>query len=292
MNKGSDALQASLVSYQEWLTKKGGAKLTIASYLTDLRDTAAYLTSRGVTNWQQVDRATLTAYLQSLNDKGRRTTTIQRRISSLRRFYAYLQVTGQVNHDPVALLKAKQTPRLAPVGLTPQEADLLPDHVPGKGVARERNRALVALLVATGARANELRDLQTGDLDLELGVVYLGQSSRRLVPLNEQAQTYLTTYLTARADQSATDEGYVFLNNRGQPLSRQSIWEVVNATGQRANIEGAVTPQRVRDGFAYRLLAHGADLSLVQQLMGHQSILTTQVYLEQAKEGHHADRLP
>lgn len=184
--------------------------MTIASYLTDLRDTAAYLTSRGVTNWQQVDRATLTAYLQSLNDKGRRTTTIQRRISSLRRFYAYLQVTGQVNHDPVALLKAKQTPRLAPVGLTPQEADLLPDHVPGKGVARERNRALVALLVATGARANELRDLQTGDLDLELGVVYLGQSSRRLVPLNEQAQTYLTTYLTARADQSATDEDTSF----------------------------------------------------------------------------------
>lgn len=282
MARTKEGLVSDLAVYKAYLLEKGVAQLTVASYLSDLQDTIRYLEEQGVDDWASVDKTNLMGYLTSLKEAGHKSSTLNRRVSSLRRFFAFLQREGKVASDPVSLIRVDQTKRLAPRGLEIEESNALIENAPGKGDTKVRNRALLALLVATGARVNEIIDLKLSDLDLDLGVVYLGKKIRRLVPLNEGANQIIGDYIkTKRANRVQPEaSATVFLNNRGAPLSRQSVWEIVNQAGKLGQIKGSVTPQRVRDGFAYRLLKHGADLTLVQNLMGHQSILTTQIYLE------------
>lgn len=276
-------LDAAIAAFLARLTSQGRRPATVAAYRTDLRDLARWLEGEGIPDWGAVDQATLTAYLGQLQAAGRRPTTLRRRVASIKAFFNDRQLHTAPAANPALLL---QGPRVTPAGgpppLTVTESDALLRALAQTGPARSRDRALGALMVATGARVSEVRALNWGQVDLALGLVELTGPLVRLVPLDDRAQAALTTLAGAAGSPGS---GAVFMSQRGHRLTRQAIWQLLRQAGQVAGIVGTVTPQRIRDGFAVRLLKHGADLPLLQTLLGLQGLAATQVYLDKLMEG-------
>jgi integrase/recombinase XerD len=269
--------------------ERGLAANTLSSYRRDLRRYAAYLAGRDVTEMDAITEQTVTDFLVRLREGDAEhpplgSTSAARTIVAVRGFHKFAVLDGLATHDPAAAVKppapAKRLPKALP--LSEVEAILEASGAAGTHLAL-RDRALLEVLYGTGARISEAVGLDIDDIDLELGQVLLrGKGSKeRLVPIGSYARDAVSAYLRdARPDLMGpqTPAGAVFLNSRGGRLSRQSAWAVLVKAADQAGITKDVSPHTLRHSFATHLLDGGADVRVVQELLGHASVTTTQVY--------------
>jgi len=276
------AWRAAVDLWVEHLTAdRGRGPHTIDAYRRDATDLAVTLTSWGVEHPGEVALLTLRRYLADLDDRGYARSTIARRASSTRSFFALLVRRQVIDADPASLLGSPRQGRHLPRVLRVDEVDrLLAATGPATPVG-QRDRALLELLYASGARVSEATGLDLLALDLEQGLVrLLGKGDKeRIVPIGEPAVDALQHYLGSARPRLAGERACdaVFLNQRGDRLEVRDARSVVESVGRAAEL-GHVTPHTLRHSFATHLLDAGADIRLVQELLGHASLATTQRY--------------
>ena len=257
-----------------WL-EDGLSKNTISSYRADLLQLGSFLKK----DFVKVDEADLFAFLGSR--KGR-ASSAARRVSTLKRFYQYCLRERRIKADPTLKLDPpKRAPRF-PKSLSEADVEALlaaPDTATPIGL---RDRAMLELLYATGLRVSELVAVKTFEVNLDAGVVrVMGKGSKeRLVPLGEEAADWISKYLQRRNHKSHA----LFLTSRGAGMTRQAFWHLIRRYGARAIPGKKLSPHVLRHAFATHLINHGADLRVVQLLLGHADISTTQIYTHVARE--------
>ncbi|MGH8724353.1 MAG: site-specific tyrosine recombinase XerD [Burkholderiales bacterium] len=257
-----------------WL-EDGLSRNTISSYRADLEQLGEFLKK----DFLKVDESDLFAFLGSR--KGR-ASSAARRVSTLKRFYRYCLRERRIATDPTLRVDPpKRTPRF-PKSLSEADVDALlaaPDTATPLGL---RDRAMLETLYATGLRVSELVALKTFEVNLDAGVVrVMGKGSKeRLVPLGEEAVHWVSTYLKQRKSSGHA----LFLTSRGAGMTRQAFWHLIRRYGARAIPGKKLSPHVLRHAFATHLINHGADLRVVQLLLGHADISTTQIYTHVARE--------
>lgn len=268
-----------------WL-EEGLARNTLESYRRDLAQFAEWLEKR-TTDLMTVTRADLEQYLahKSPHSKPR---SISRLIASLRRFYRYLLRESLISTDPTLQLDSPKLPRSLPKSLTEDEVEALlkqPDEAQMLGL---RDRAMLEMLYATGLRVSELVNIKVAEVSLSEGVVRAtGKGSKtRLVPLGEEALDWITRYLKESRPQILGGQlsESLFVTQRGAAMTRQAFWYLITRHARLAGISKHISPHVLRHAFATHLLNHGADLRVVQMLLGHADISTTQIYTHVARE--------
>ena len=259
---------------------------TLMSYQRDLEQTVTYLVDRGIVDWQQVDHYLLIDLLNSLRQQGKANSTINRVISSLRQFYKYMIRHHNLTINPMEMIDHqytfKQPP--TPVILTEKEIEQLlavPDVSTPIGL---RDRALLEIMDATGMRVSEVIALDLTALHLDVRLLQLtGKNEReRMIPLSQPAVKWLTDYLDRGRPRLLRDEHEtrVFLNAHGYPLTRQGIWKKMKEWVSEAKIKKEVTPQTMRYSFAVHLIENGADVQLIQGILGYNAMKALQPYLQ------------
>ncbi len=267
-----------------WM-ERGVSENTLSAYRSDLQKYALWLNKNKceMTTAQESD---LRNYLSSM--QGRTVRTMARHLSSIRNLYGYMVREGIMKHDPSARVEAPKIGRQLPKSLTEMEVESLlkaPDTGTSLGF---RDRTMLEVLYASGLRVSELINLQTGQVNLRQGVVrVLGKGNKeRLVPLGEESIEWLSRYQHgARIELLGKNiSDALFPTKRGEVMSRQAFWYLIKRYAVVAGINKTISPHMLRHAFATHLLNHGADLRVVQMLLGHSDISTTQIYTHIAQE--------
>jgi integrase/recombinase XerD len=281
------ARQIDMFCDQLWL-QDGLAPASLASYRRDLTQFAAWLARRGL-GLEAAQRADVDAFLAAEFQRRAKATSIARRLSALRRFYGLLQQQGARNADPTLRIRAPRLPRRLPKNLTEAQVEALLAVPAVDTPLGLRDRAMLETLYATGLRVSELVGLKLVQVALDSGVVrVLGKGSKeRLVPLGEEAIAWIARYLASARPLLAGTPGSdaLFLTTRAAPMTRQAFWALIKRHAVGAGIPAAsLSPHVLRHAFATHLLNHGADLRVVQLLLGHADITTTTIYTHVARE--------
>lgn len=264
--------------------ERGSSENTTKAYGHDLRDYAAFLSARGVSDPAEVSREDVTAWIAGLRAQGLGPGSVERKVSAVKSLHKFLVREGVTENNPTARLPLPKKPERLPDVISIDDAEkLLAQPFPDTPVGL-RDRALLEVLYGCGLRASELSGLDVSDVDLEEGVlrVFGKGSKERLVPIAGMAAHALHAYLRSgrpylRMQRSiAADVAAVMLSSRGARLSRQAIYKVVRTYGVRVGLE--LHPHTLRHSFATHLLEGGADLRALQEMLGHSDISTTQVY--------------
>jgi integrase/recombinase XerD len=275
--------------------ERGVSAGTAAAYRGDLQRYLLCLEQQGLSGPEQAARDNVQQCLRQLSAAGMSQATIARNGTSIRRFHAFLLREGVCRIDPTENLDPIIIKRQAPDVLTVEEADRLLAAASGDEPLQLRDRAILELLYASGLRVSELTSLAEPSLLLETKLVRIhGRGVReRLVPMGSSAVSCLRRYgALGRPKLVRPESGEIyFLNARGLPLSRMTIWKTIRAAARKAGIDRSVNPNMLRHTFAAHLLAGGAALQIVQQFLGHADVSTTQIYAlndeRGLKEVHH-----
>ena len=274
-----------------WM-ERGLSDNTLSAYRTDLKNFVKWLkllNNNSITDKLiGVERIDIENYLSDLKEREISARSRARLLSSLRRFYAYLLREKKIDIDPVALIDAPKLGRSLPKILTEKDVESLlmaPDTSTLLGL---RDRVLLEVLYATGLRVSELVGLLLNQINLQQGVIRVtGKGNKeRLVPLGEEAVSWLEKYLSSA--RSELLKGHVtdalFVTKRGSEMTRQAFWYLIKRYAFQAEITSNISPHTLRHAFATHLLNHGADLRVVQMLLGHSDLSTTQIYTHVANE--------
>ena len=282
--------------------ERGLAQSTVDAYASDLRRYLDWLEARGVHGPAAVTRQDVEDYVADLDGAGESGRSKARRLASIHAFHRFALAQQAVASDVAATVKAPKGAGTLPDVLTVDEVARLLEAVPqpgGTGVAGVedavlvRDRALLELMYATGARVSEIVGADIDDMDFDEHVIRVtGKGSKqRLVPVGGYACQALRRYLDEarpvlgrRKRSGSAERRALFLNKRGCRLSRQSVWEVVRDAGERAHIAKPLHPHTLRHSFATHLIQGGADVRTVQELLGHASVTTTQIYTHVSPE--------
>ena len=267
-----------------WL-EDGLSRSTLESYRRDLRLFAEWLAKRG-SELLAATRADCQAYLAYQVAKAAKARTTSRQLSSLRRFYQYLMRERKISLDPTLDIDSPQLPRSLPASLSEREVEALlaaPNVNDSFGI---RDRAMLEVLYASGLRVSELVALDNAQVQLDMGVVRVfGKGNKeRIVPLGEEACDWILRWRAARQAMGLGQSTALFVTQRGGPMTRQAFWYLIKRYALRAGISKPLSPHTLRHAFATHLINHGADLRVVQMLLGHADISTTQIYTHVARE--------
>jgi len=296
----TDPLGRFLVEHETWLTvERGLATNSLSAYRRDLRRYETYLRRHGLTDPAGVGEDVVSRYVHQLeaarDDDGNpryAPSSIARALVAVRSFHRFCVDEGLVQQDPSEDVGAPRVPQGLPKALSEDEVDALLAAVEGAEPRALRDRAILETLYATGVRISELVGLDRADLDLEDGLLrVLGKGSKeRVVPIGRSARGAVREYLARgrpELERPATRRvpgDPLLLNARGGRLSRQSCWTIVTAAGDRVGLSGRLSPHVLRHSCATHMLEHGADIRVVQELLGHASLSTTQVYTKVSPE--------
>ncbi len=288
-------LERLLAEHATWLAvERGVAANTLAAYRRDLAAYAAFLRRRGTVDLAGLTEADVDAYvdhLKSARDEDGRprwsAASVARAVVAVRSFHRFCVTEGHLAVDPSEDVTAPRVPQGIPKALTEPEVEALLGAVTGDHPTARRDRAILETLYATGLRISELVGLDVDGLDLDEGTVLVrmgkGSKSRR-VPIGRAARKALGDYLSAtrpelsERSQGGGSRGALFLNARGGRLSRQGCWKILKGYAESAGLKGRISPHTLRHSFATHKLDAGADIRVVQELLGHASLSTTQVY--------------
>jgi tyrosine recombinase XerC len=279
--ESSPAWEAALERFRTDLEARGASPNTLRAYGADLSELAAWAHSRGLEPTELAYRD-LRAYAAGLSERGLARASVARKLAAVRSFHDRMARRGELAQNPADLLPApKHASRLPPV-LGPDRVAALLDRIPAATPLEVRDRAIFELTYSCGLRAEELVNLDLGDPDFDAETLRVTGKGRktRIVPIGEPAQRWLERYLsTARPALSVRGgEQALFLSRRGRRLSTSDIRRRLRRWLQEAAIAGRVSPHTLRHSFATHLLEGGADLRAIQELLGHASVSTTQVY--------------
>jgi integrase/recombinase XerD len=287
------SISRQIDSYLRHLTvERGMSKNTLAAYRRDLDRYEQFLTERGIDSVEAISELNVNDFGIALTAKwGITATSVARVLSGVRGFHRYLMIEGVTANDNAARVKPPKPPRRLPKAVTVAQIEALlqssgPEATDEDAMALDpikvRDRAILELLYATGARVSEVVSLDVDDLVDQTMVRLFGKGSKeRIVPVGSYAQRAVEAYLVrVRPVLAKLGKGTpaVFLNQRGSRLSRQSIWQIISDAAAAAKLGAEVSPHTLRHSFATHLLEGGADVRVVQELLGHSSVATTQIY--------------
>lgn len=270
-----------------WL-EKGLSGNTLSAYRSDLQKFAEFLQTQEEQGYlSAVGSEQINYYLASRYDRGLSERSTARFLSSLRSFMNYLLQQNLRDDDPVSLLQNPKLRQSLPKTLSEQEVDDLLNAPQTEDPIQFRDKAMLEVLYATGLRVSELIGLRLDQISLQQGVVRVfGKGNKeRLVPLGEEAIEWVSAYIKlARGMLLKSESDVVFPSKRGVMMTRQTFWHRIKVYSQIAGIQGDLSPHTLRHAFATHLLNHGADLRVVQMLLGHSDLSTTQIYTHVATE--------
>lgn len=276
--------------------ERGLAKATVTAYESDITKYIVWLKARDITEPNAIAKQDVEDYVAFLDAQGESARTKARRLASIHEFHRFALAQHAVSADVAASVKAPKGASVLPDVLSVDEVSRLLDAAAVGGSTDPvvlRDKALLEFMYATGCRVSEAVGTNLDDIDLEEKVVRLmGKGSKqRLVPLGSYARNSVVVYLNAgrgelerRSTAKVPERRALFLNKRGKRISRQSVWEIVKTAGERAGITKPLHPHTLRHSFATHLIQGGADVRTVQELLGHASVTTTQIYTHVSPE--------
>jgi integrase/recombinase XerD len=283
---------------QDFLTfldrEKGYADNTIAAYRNDLTQFMRYLEEKDdseLTHWVEVDKDIIIDYVLNLKEREYTSSTVARKVAAIKSFFHYLMAQRIVTDDPTATLDSPKVKKRLPKAISRDDIErLLAAPAKGASAKSQRDHALLELLYASGMRVTELVSLDVNDVSLASGTVRVRgkktSGKERVIPIGERALDALRTYLNKGRLQLVRDpeERALFLNHRGQRLTRQGLWLIIKHYVEEVGISEDVTPHTLRHSFAAHKLSQGKSLQDIQKLLGHANISTTQVYQHVGQE--------
>ncbi|MEX0979958.1 MAG: site-specific tyrosine recombinase XerD [Gemmatimonadota bacterium] len=268
--------------------ERGLSDRTIKAYHRDLDRLLDFLEGRGIQRPRDIGHRDLREHVYALKERGLAPSSIRRALSSMRTYFAFLLAEGVLEADPSERLESPRVGRKLPDFLSEEEVVRLLEAPRAEHRFFWRDRAILELLYATGIRVSELTELRLSDLELDEGfcTVFGKGSKERMVPVGGAARRAIGRYFEKVRPglEKGEGEGVLFLNARGRPLSRMTIWTIVRENAERAGLRKRVSPHTLRHSFATHLLERGADIASVQELLGHADISTTQIYTHVDRE--------
>lgn len=282
-------LQRILNDYLHYLkAERGLSENTVSSYGLDLQQFINYLSEHKITDLNDVDKQVIVDYLDYLMNKGKANASIIRCVTSLRKFFQSMKQDEKIQDDPMISIETPKGEKHLPEVLSIEEVEMLlnaPDTSQTLGI---RNRAILELMYATGLRVSEVVNLKLEDLHLDVGIIQtMGKGRKeRIVPIGDEAIVWINNYLNdARPELCKNKRSpFLFVNFHGERLTRQGIWKNLKNEVKKAGISKNVTPHTLRHSFSTHILENGADLRIVQELLGHSDISTTQIYTHISKK--------
>ncbi|MFW8051804.1 site-specific tyrosine recombinase XerD [Vagococcus fluvialis] len=285
-------METHLEEYLHYLKiERGLSDNTIQSYQRDLKQYLLFLAEEKKEDWEDIDRYLVLDFLEQLRNEGKSSATIIRMVSALRKFHQFLRQERYTDNDPMQHVDTPKKQQKLPKTLSIKEVEKIIEAPDTSDILGIRDRAILELMYATGLRVSELITLKLDDLHLSLGLIQtLGKGDKeRIIPIGDQAINWINIYLEkSRPELLAKNKKektrVLFLNYKGEGFSRQGIWKNLKVYVVQAGIEKEVTPHTLRHSFATHLLENGADLRVVQELLGHADISTTQIYTHISKK--------
>lgn len=259
--------------------ERGLAQNTVFGYSRDIRHLAEFLEDNPAE--EIITETTLHAFLASLHDLGLGAASQARVVAALRSFFNYLKSEGMIEKDPTLLLESPKIGRMLPDVLSVEEIDAMIEAIADEKEEAPRNRAIMEMLYGSGLRVSELCDLRISRIAPDDGMVIIeGKGAKqRIVPVSPTALRRIEEYLPTRAIPNPGMEDILFLNRRGNKLTRVMIFLIIKQLAEAADIRKNVSPHTLRHSFATHLLEGGANLRAIQQMLGHESIATTEIYV-------------
>jgi integrase/recombinase XerD len=287
-------MQEQIQNFLDFLdNEKGYADNTIAAYRNDLTQFLRYLEQQDhqYSSWAEVDKDTIINYVLNLKEREYTSSTVARKVAAIKSFFHYLMAEKVIADDPTATLDSPKVKKRLPKAISREDIErLLAATAEGKSAKSQRDHALLEMLYASGMRVTELVSLDVSDVNLASGTVRVwgkkSSSKERIIPVGDRALDALQTYLNKGRIQLVRDpeERALFLNHRGQRLTRQGLWLIIKHYVDEVGISEDVTPHTLRHSFAAHKLSQGKSLQDIQKLLGHANISTTQVYQRVGQE--------
>jgi integrase/recombinase XerD len=269
-----------------WM-ERGLSKNTLSAYRTDLMALARWVARRGLPI-TEAERSDVLGFIAERAKGGARPRSSARQLSSFRRFFRWLVRERGTGEDPTAQISMPKIGRPLPKSLSEDEVESLLDAPDTTEALGHRDRTMLEVLYATGLRVTELVSLRLGQVNLNQGVVRVtGKGGReRLIPLGEESLEWLQQFIAGPREEILLEKqtDYAFPTRRGDRMTRQAFWHIIKRYTERAGITQPLSPHTLRHAFATHLLNHGADLRVVQMLLGHSDLSTTQIYTHVARE--------
>jgi integrase/recombinase XerD len=269
-----------------WM-ERGLSPNTLGAYRADLLALQRWLVQRDK-SLIYATRADLLAFIAWRAKEGAKPRSTARQLSSFRRFYRFVLREGMISEDPTLKIEMPKIGRALPQSMTEGEVESLLGAPDVNDPIGHRDRTMLEVLYATGLRVSELINLRQGQINLNQGVLRVrGKGDReRLIPLGEEAQRWLREFVTGPRVEILLERQteYLFPTRRGDRMTRQAFWHIIKRYAKKADIEGKLSPHTLRHAFATHLLNNGADLRVVQMLLGHSDLSTTQIYTHVARE--------
>lgn len=278
-------MEQYLIKYIEYMIKRGLSKNTIEAYKRDIHKFNDFLSEREE-NILEVDIVSVMAYVQNLKKLRKANSSIIRNLVSIKSFYKYLMKAGNISENPFIDYEVPKTKRSIPQILTVDEVEKFlqtPDESSYKGI---RDKAMLELMYATGMKVSELLKITILDVNLKLSYVKCKgiKNKERIIPIGSYAVNCLNEYFKIRDKINASNSELLFCNLRGNKMTRQGFWKMVKGYAKDANIKKKINSYTLRHSFAVHLLQNGADMKAVQELLGHNTIATTQIYSSISKQ--------
>lgn len=258
---------------------KHASKNTLQAYQNDLKKLQLFLEKQNINSVIKISETNLNSYVLTLEKEGLSPASVSRNIAAMKAFLLYLIKHQVIMEDPSERIKPPKVQKKSPQILKTDLVNQLlqqPDANTKKGI---RDLAMLELLYATGIKVTELITMKLGDVNLSARYITCGDRRERSVPFGKSAKSAISAYLEIREDSfNKKQKEYLFLNSSGEPLTRQGLWKILKAYAKQVGMT-EINPNSIRHSFAAHLLANGADLSSVQEFLGHADITTTQLYL-------------
>lgn len=264
------------------------AKNSVSAYLRDVREFSTFIEEKDAKKLDEVTEADVASYLLSLKKSDKTSSTVNRKLASVRSFFKFMILSGVLSTNPSIEIKTPKIPRKEIEYLTIEEIEELLS-IPDKSAKGLRDVAILELLYATGLRVSELIEMNLDDVNLRMGFVTCNgeHGKARIIPLGRPAREALETYVyedRERLLRGKKDvEKALFLNYYGERITRQALWKILKGYAEKAGIDKKITPQILRNSFAVHMIQNGADLKSLQELLGHEDIAATQIYLSVSK---------
>jgi len=281
-----DDLIEEFLSYLS--VERGLSDNTLLSYRRDLKKFLNYLKTRRIDSIDKVSRHSVTSFMMDEKDKGLSANSISRELACLKSFFKFLLRENKVKEDVTGVIESPKLWKKLPDTLSVEEVESILKIPDVKDVAGARDRAALELMYATGMRVSELVGLKMGDVNLEVGFAKcFGKGGKeRIVPFGKKAKESVARYLEKSRPRLLKKKisNFLFLTRLGKSMSRQTFWKIIKRCAREARIKKKITPHSLRHSFATHILERGADLRIVQEMLGHSDISTTQIYTHVNKD--------
>ena len=276
------SMRGEVDRFEQYLREvKQASENTVQSYRRDLMQMITYLEEKEIREAAKVTKTSLHGYILHMEEQGKAATTISRMMAAMKAFFNYECMQACIRRNPAESLHAPKVEKKAPVILSVDQESALLAQPSGQTPKEIRDKAMLALLYATGIRVSELIGIQMEDINMNIGFLVCRDGEReRTIPFGRSAKAALEEYLEHARNELLRGKGsdYFFVNCTGGAMSRQGFWKIIKYYGEKAGIEEDITPHTLRHSFAAHLIARGADMRAVQTILGHSDMATTQMY--------------